>query len=271
MFYGKCLDSLMKDKKNPVNSMYLHEINIKWQNVEKSSQGDDDDSLESLVNSINEFINALSNRKYKFNNSTKNGFKGDSPLFSGLYLDDLISFLIKKTGVLEQKGLSWGIQTFDTGMRYNSILRDNKDSELFHKEESSEILSLVQQFDIQMRIHGKRNFEKHLVNLPLITFYTYNTLYEDDFIKTEYFANLARQSFQRAKAVIVCESLADGYNPILKGSAIDSIFILRKGYQSKALDHIDIGVVEELLAKIQIYLMGRVIHNGDFAENGIIE
>jgi len=37
MFYKDILEELLKKEKNPVNSMYLHEIGLKWKNFEKAA------------------------------------------------------------------------------------------------------------------------------------------------------------------------------------------------------------------------------------------
>lgn len=272
MYYGDCLTELMKDKRNPVNRMYLHEINIKWKHFEKLAKSKKLEDIDSLTIALNELKSAISNKKYLYNKSTKNGFFEDSPIFSSSYLADLLTILIKRTQVLEQKGITWGMQSFDIGLKYNSILDGLVyNADLFQKKKTSEVLSLCQSLEIQMRIKGKRNFEKHQLVLPLLTFFTYNCLSEDDFIKTEYFAGLAKDSFQKSKTMIICETLKDGFNPNLKGTNIDSIIVLRKAYESNALADLDPDVIRELQNKIDAYLNDEGQRLEPFADKGIIE
>lgn len=270
MYYGECLFDLMQDKKNPVNSMYLHEINIKWENFEKEA-AKDQDSIEPIIEALNEFKSALNNKKFLFNKSTKNGFKEDSPIFSSRYLDDLISILINRSGILPQKGLKWGYQSFSTAMKYKSVVFNNiKKRGLFQKEYSSEILSLCQYIDLQMRVKGKRNFEKHEICLPLLSFFTFNKLSEDDFIKAEYFADMAKDSFQQSKTIIVCEVLEDDFVPLLKGTKIDGVYILRKNFQREASEDIDSQVVNNLSDQIKLILNREFKPTEEFKETGII-
>ena len=93
MYYGDMLTELMATEKNPVNKMYLNEIRIKWKNVEKAAT-DKAQSNELMVKALNNFTKQLQNKKYVFVKSSEKGFKEDSPLFTPLYLDDLISVFL---------------------------------------------------------------------------------------------------------------------------------------------------------------------------------
>ena len=94
MFYKDILEELLEKEKNPVNSMYLHEIGLKWKNFEKAA-AEKKGSNENLVNALNKFIKAISNRKFKFNAVSEKGFKEDSDVFSNYFLNDLISILTR--------------------------------------------------------------------------------------------------------------------------------------------------------------------------------
>ncbi|MFC1888095.1 hypothetical protein ACFLYK_04735, partial [Candidatus Cloacimonadota bacterium] len=82
MYYREGLNTLLSDKDNPVNRMYLHEIMLKWKNFEQKAEQYKEVSNEDLIKTLNDFISSISNRKYLYNASTKNGFKPDSPIYS---------------------------------------------------------------------------------------------------------------------------------------------------------------------------------------------
>ena len=41
MYYRNGLDTLLNDKGNPVNRMYLHEIMLKWKNFEEKAESEE--------------------------------------------------------------------------------------------------------------------------------------------------------------------------------------------------------------------------------------
>lgn len=272
MYYDEILESILKDLKNPVNSMYLHEIKIKWKNFQKKTKDPHKVSNEILTGSLNEFINALSNKKYKYNSSTKNGFKPDSPIFSARYLDELLTILVKRTKIIDNIGITWGYQSFSTNLKFNPqnlyVMGENP---LFEQIYSKEILHLAQRMDFQFRITGKRIFKKFQIILPLLLFYTFKNLTEKDFITIEYYTKMAKSTFEKSKAIIITETLDDDFVPDLGNSPLDAIFILRKQFNSELGNEISLDVVNLLEEKIKEYLTERDEGTKEFLNTGIIE
>ena len=66
MFYKEILSKMLKEETNPVNKMYLHEINIKWEKISNAIAASNGDNKE-IVDMLNVFRGAITNNKYKFN------------------------------------------------------------------------------------------------------------------------------------------------------------------------------------------------------------
>lgn len=272
MYYRKGLDSLLKDRRNPVNRMYLHEIMLKWKNFETKAESEKKVSNEVLLRALNKFIHSISNKKYKYNNATKNGFKPDSPIFSARYLDDLLTVLIKRTKIFENVGISWGYQSFSSNLKFNpSNLCSMSDHPMFEFSSSPEILHLGQKFDFQFRVTGKRRFNKYQLDFPLILFFTYKNLTEKDYITIEYYTKLAKSTFEKSKAVIVTETLEDNFKPDINSSFFDAIFVLRKQYRSDKIRDIQLDVINKLEKKIRFYCTETQTNGYSLHKNGIIE
>ncbi len=270
MFYKDILQQLLKDETNSVNKMYLHEINIKWKNFEKAAESKAGFN-NLIIKAINDFISSLSNKKYVYNSTTRRGFKKKSPVFSNCYLNDLISVLMSRRKILSHLGVKWGFQTFNVNLKFNpndlcSIEKDIK----FEQSYSPEMLQLTQEIDTQHRVSGKRNFRKYKTILPLIIFHTFDNLTEVDFIRTEYYANMAETTFEKSKTVIITETLDENFIPELSSSKINSIFVLRKQYKSDESKDISIEVVDTLEKKIKELLTEKDIASCDFQKTGII-
>jgi len=270
MFYNEIINELMQDKKNPVNSMYLHEINIKWKNFEKFIEEKKGSNKEMLA-ALNNFISNISNPKYIYNPSTRNGFKADSPIFSSRYLDDMISIIMKRNKIIENKGIIWGFQNFSTNLKFNpQNLSSLEKNPMFEQDYTEKVLSLTQKMDFQFRVSGKRNFHKYEIIFPLIIFNTFKNLTEEDFIKVEYTSALAKGCFERSKSIIICETLDRKFIPSLKSSAVDDIFILRKQFKSSKLSDLSLEVINALEEHINEYISQTEKKDETFLNTGVI-
>lgn len=270
MFYKDILEELLEKEKNPVNSMYLHEIGLKWKNFEKAA-AEKKGSNENLVNALDKFIKAISNRKFKFNKVSEKGFKENSNVFSNYYLNDLISILMNRRKILSHLGIKWGFQVFNTNLKFNPVsLCSLEKNPNFEQSVSPQLLQLTQEFDFQLRVCGKRNFKRHKLVFPLIVFHTFTNLTDINFIQTEYYANMAKTTFEKSKTIIVTETLEEGFSPDIKSSQIDSICVLRKQYISGSND-ITLDAVDALDHKIKQLLTEENGVLADFTKTGIIE
>ena len=271
MFYDDVITEMLEDKSNPVNSMYLHEINIQWKNFIKAIKGKNT-SNEQMVQALNLFLKALSNKKFKYNPVTKNGFKEDSLLFSAMYLNDMISVFIKRTGVTENKGICWNYGAFSANLRFNPPdFNAMRKYQKYEQDDSVKVLQLCQKLDFQFRITGTRNFDKYQITLPLIVFHSFKNLTEDDFTKTEYISRNAKTTFEKSRSIIVTETLAEDFVPNLKASPIDMIFILSKKFQSFGINEISTDVVDALENKIVKYIFEKEEKNEEFKISGVIQ
>jgi len=272
MYYNENLEKIVIDRKNPVNRMYLHEILLKWKNFEKMAENPMETSNEDLVKALNEFIRAVSNKKYKFNSSSKNGFKPGSHIYSARYLDDLITVLIQRTKIFDNIGISWGYQSFSANLKFNpSNLCTMSNNPMFEFDHSAKVLALAQKLDFQFRISGKRRFNKHLLVYPLITFYTFKNLTEDDFITIEYYATQAKTTFEKSRSIIITETMDNNFKPDLQSSPFDAIFILRKQYRAASMNDIQLDVVNSLEKRIRMYCTETQANGINFTKTGVIE
>lgn len=271
MFYNDVLTAMLEDKTNPVNSMYLHEINIQWKNFIKAIK-EKNTSNEQMVQALNLFLKALANKKFRFNPGTKNGFKPDSPIFSAIYLNDMISVFIERTGVTENKGICWNYGTFSANLRFNPPNFNTMEKHpSFEQDDSVKVLQLCQKLDFQFRISSTKNFNKYQITLPLFVFYTFKNLTEDDFTKTEYISRTAKSTFERSRSIIVTETLSPDFVPTLKASPIDMVFILSKKFQSFGINEISTDVVDILEKKIIQYIFEKEEKNEEFMISGVIK
>lgn len=260
LFYGEKLQILLKNEKNPVNRMYLNEVMIKWRRLQSTADSfmKDPELLPDLVKHLDEFSTNVRNPKYKYSVQNKTGFKAISEIYSTAYLDDLISLLMTRHDIFKQKGIVWGYTPFTMGMKFQqaSLVLGNRNPS-FDTRESPKFLQLVQSMDFQFRLTGKRNFSKYSIKLPILTFFTFRNLQEEQFIHVEYFAKSARTTFERGRTIIVTESLDPGFIPDIPNSFTDAIFLLRKPNGGKDLPEMNLDVVKKLDKKIEHYLYER--------------
>lgn len=271
MFYAELLDRLISKEDNPINKMYLNELKLKWKNIEKLPQ-EKKITIEIIVKEFNRFLKNLNNNKFKYVEATKKGFKPDSELFSPLYLEDLISIFLAKKKILSNQGIEWGRQSFSTGLQFNPIsFVELENSPNFEIDASPIFLSLIQNMDYQFRITGKRRFNKFQVKLPLLVFHTFVNLDQSKLIKSEYYANMAKATFGKAKTIIVTETIDRQLTPDIRSLPIEAVFVLRKQYNDEQLKPLSTDVVEKLSEMIDSLLVGRDDVSANFLETGIIK
>lgn len=271
MFYKDLLDQMLKQEKNPVNSMYLNEIKIKWNNFFKAAD-EEPGNNEVMVNALNDFIKTISNRKYQFRMLTNKGFKRDSHIFYADYLNDMISVMMKRKKILNNQGISWGFQPFSYNMRFNpKNLFNLAEKPNFEVSDSVEILQLVQKMDYQFRIAGRRNFKKFEISIPLIQFFTYKNLDEESLIYAEYYSSFAKKTCTIAKSIIVAETVDPDFKIDLTDSPVDVVFVLRKQFFDKEVEEVSLEVINALEEKIDQYILQEKKSLLERINSGIIE
>ena len=276
MFYDDVLEHLKRDKRNPINQMYLHEIGLMWDEVEKSiKEGLKSGKNDSMLNELNNFTEAISNKKYRYDKVKLKGFHAESPLFSPYYLADILTVLFKRTGVLKNHGIKWGFQRFDLGIKYmpTNLVEDEKRPELIQRK-SDKFAMLTKQIDFQYRIAGRRNFEKSAQVYPLIIFGLYKRLDQENFIHCNEQARLAKIAFPKCKFVIIAETLREDFVPDINKSEVEILYVLRKQFFNlyKKKHKLALDVMNVIEKKIMDYLTFKERNRADiFKSRGIIE
>ncbi len=269
MIYGNELKKTLKDEKNIVNKMYLNEILLQYRKyVDALSINPDDKSYpEIIAKAMTEFTSQLDSHKYSYNKPTKTGFKKSSSILSSNYIDDYLNSIIKRQKILNNKGISWGKQSFTMNMNFNPNRFSNLEKELnFTYKDSPHFYQLTQKLDLQFRIHGKKNFSKHCVSLPLTVFFIYKKLHSDDMIRIEYFAKKAKQTFSKSKIIVICENLDVNFKHEDLFSYTDIIFVLRKRKSPKRLGVVHADVIKTINDNIEHYLYDNIVSN-NYVEN----
>jgi len=242
MFYTEILSKMLKEEKNPVNKMYLHEIYIKWNKILKAIETSDGSNKE-IVEMINIFRDSIKNRKYKFNKLNAKGFIEGSPIFSVNYLNDLVSVLMKRQSIIDHKGIFWGCGKFNMNYEFSPISFYTLETKLkFEQLFSPEVLFLGQNIDLYYRVSGKRNFEKHTSILPLIVFHTFKILGNKDMLFLNHLTGLSKNAFSKSRTIMLTEKLETDFIPDLTSTNIDHVCILTKENDNK----ISVEVVDEL-------------------------
>jgi curved DNA-binding protein CbpA len=276
MFYSDVLDHLMRDKKNPVNQMYLHEIELMWKEVQKAialslHNGTNDD----MVIAINKFTEIISNPKYRYDKFKKKGFHYESQLFQPQYIADLLTIFFERTGILDHYGIKWGFQRFDQGPKYSPrTLLDNEKKPHFTRYDSNRYPMLTRTMEFQYRIEGRRNFERSEQVFPLLVFGLFGRFDPIDMTQCEAQARLAKEAFPQCKFIVITETLRENFVPEIDKSDIDILFVLRKQYfnKRKKTKKIALDVMNVLEKKIVDYLNFNEIPREDiFRSRGMLE
>jgi len=272
MFFTKKIYEIEKRESNPVNKMYLHELMLKLKHFEKLENEEfGEDKYKRIAEILNQFITALSNKKYRYNPQSNNGFRKDSHIFSSIYLDDIIHLLLKKEKILKNPGITFDKKTFDFNIRFDpdNLMSIHKDN-MLRFEKNVPMLQISQEIEIQYRVSGKRNYFKNKVALPIMIFVSSKNLTRILFNSTIITAKRARQCFAKSKLIIVCETLDHGFYPSLNDTEIDSIFVLRKQFSGVGSKPIDPEILKQLDERIHKLLLDVKPNINQLIKTGII-
>ena len=272
MFFIKKFEEIEEQEKNPVNKMYLQELLLQLKDFTKLDDVENDEKkYEKIAEVITKFVNSLSNPKYRYNSQTTNGFKPNSPIFSSIYLDDIIHLLLKHQPILKRKGVIFDKTSFDANIRFKPSKLINIDKEpMLLFEKSEEILQIAQKIDLQYRPSGKKSYNKYSLVLPILLFSTQRILTKDKLNTAIKVLNKAKQSFEKVKLLVVCEALHPDFFPNMKIQEIDSVFVLRKQFYSQRLQPIDPTLLKKLEERIDYLLQDYDIDYREIVKAGII-
>ena len=249
MFYNEILKKTLEKETNPVNKMYLHEINIKWQKILKAIENYKDSNKE-IIDMFNIFRKAINEKKYKFNKLNAKGFTVESPIFSIDYINDLMSIIIKRQDIINHAGIFWGCERFNIHYSFSPKSFNSLEKTLsFNQLSSPEVLFLGQKIDLQYRVLGKRNFEKYKSILPLIVFKMYKILRSEEMLYLDHIAELSKNSFNGSKMIVIAEKLEKGFIPDIALTNIDYICVLTKENEDKILFEV-VNELEKIICDI---------------------
>lgn len=257
MYYRNEIQRLLKDEKNIVNRMYLNEILLQVRKLEHafSKSPEEEDYFFMMSETLSHFSQQLENPKYQYNRNTKNGFRKNSVVLSALYLEDFLDALFAKQKILKSKGVVWGRQSFSMNLIFNPYNLSIMEKDLcFDYKQSPQFLQLTQKLDFQFRITGKKVFQKFEVTFPLLIFFAFKNLYEEDLIKIEHYADKAKKSLSKSRIMIICEAIDPAILPEIKCSYIDNFFVLRKQKIGTKHNLISADVLKTIYVKINEYL-----------------
>ena len=273
MYFTDILQRAMKGEKNAINRMYLNEINIKWRKVEQAAEDirKNGGKLDALIGAFDEFVHDLQNPKYHQSAKNKGGFRSNADIFSSVWIDDLMNVLMDQFQ-FKQSGVKWGYQRYSTHFKFyqKRLLLDDRQPTI-ESSESPKFLMLGQQIDLQFRLAGRRNFTKYELNLPILVLHTFSSFGEEDFIRSDYYARLAKQTFEMGKTLVVCESLQNGFYPDVSDSDIDAVFVLRKHDKKTQQSGLSVEVVRHLDRRIRDMLFEKESNPRDILKNGFID
>lgn len=266
MLYIEILSKMLKEEKNPVNKMYLHEINIKWAKISKAIE-ESNGSNKEIVEMLNVFRKAITNKKYKFNKLNSKGFTEESPIFSVNYLHDLVSIIMKRQSIIDHPGIFWGCGNFNMNYIFSPTSFNTLEKDLrFEQSISPEVLFLGQKVDLHYRVTGKRKFKKNISVLPLIVFYTFKTLRNENMLYLNHLAGLSKNAFSKSRAIMLTEKLEKDFIPDLTSTNLDHVCVLTKENDNK----ISVEVMDELEKLIDDILKEEHTVSKNILDTGII-
>ena len=266
MLYIEILSKMLKEEKNPVNKMYLHEIKIKWAKISKAIE-ESGGSNKEIVEMLNVFRKSITNKKYKFNKLNSKGFIEDSPIFSVNYLHDLVSVIMERQKITDHTGIFWGCGNFNMNYEFSPKSFNTLEKDLNFKQSiSSDVLLLGQKIDLHYRVTGKRKFEKHMSILPLIVFHTFKILGNKDMMYLNHLAGLSKNAFSKSRTIMLTEKLEKDFIPDIASTNIDHVCVLAKENDTK----ISVEVVDELEKLINDILIEEHTVSKNILDTGII-
>jgi len=272
MYYMDILLDLLKNEKNQTNKMYLNELKLKWKKFEQVVEESGEN--EKIIDSLNEFVGRLFDKKFKYDKLKKKGFKPDSQIFKAYFIEDLITAIVKDLPIFEFKGVVYGKQKFSTNFFLDpSVLgRGGSADDILQPGESPEFLQISQKMDIQLRQTGRRNFSKYGINIPVVIFHPFTEFSSEDFIQSDYFASKSKLSSPNCLNIVVTYSLAQNYKPLVENTAIDMIVVLSDAKtDNKEIKLVSLDIVNEFREIIEDKLASSTKKIRNYKEATIIK
>ncbi len=182
---------------------------------------------------------------------------------------------MQRQPILKNKGIVWGHQNFHTNIRYEPrTFFDIQSQPMLKYAESPQFLMLAQDIEFRYRVSCSvktQKFHQYQLKLPLIIFHTVKNLTMKELLEFGVYARMAKETFSKAKTIIVTETIEKGFVPNLADSKVDSIFILKKNVPTQEFCELQIDMVNALEEKISDYINERRTNEEMILKKGIIE
>lgn len=270
MIYHSILKDFLKNESNAVKKMYLNELILNWKKVQTLMDDEvNEENFEQLVKTFNTYLTLLNNPKFRVSNKdTQNTFEPNHPIFGPSFIEDLITYILKPTGILNNQSLQLAFQPF----HFKAQLRSYSFMDALLKHEisfsnSESIFSLSMKMDLQYRPFNKKVFAKQAVNIPLMLFYICKDLSRFDLLRVDIYREQLKVSNPNALLTVICESVEKECIPLIDDYK-RNLFILKKCVKNNDFTEIAPDVVFALSNLINDYIKEKYINNTDFIKRG---
>ncbi|HPY95840.1 MAG TPA: hypothetical protein PL063_01360 [Candidatus Cloacimonadota bacterium] len=271
MTYQKAVQDLKKIEENPIKTMYYNEVLLSWDKVLKSLNAEYNmENFEAMAKALSSHLQYLKNPKFLFKNKDfENGFQESDPVFSISYLHDIISYLLKPSGLLNEPSLELSLQPFNYNMHlklssFSNIVAHNQ----IEFESSDPVFSLCIKMFMQYKAVSKQGFKNDSFKYPLLVFMVFKRYGKKEYNQVDVTKQQLHKCNPNAYLVIIAESIdKNAANYILNKNT--NVFILRSGhsYDNRHLQR----VLYNFRARIYNYLNERQVDFSEFIKNGFYQ
>ncbi|MDX9869412.1 MAG: hypothetical protein RBS92_01690 [Candidatus Cloacimonadales bacterium] len=271
MTYQKAVQDLKKIEENPIKTMYYNEVLLSWDKVLKSLNAEYNmENFEAMAKALSSHLQYLKNPKFLFKNKDfENGFQESDPVFSISYLHDIISYLLKPSGLLNEPSLELSLQPFNYNMHlklssFSNIVAHNQ----IEFESSDPVFSLCIKMFMQYKAVSKQGFKNDSFKYPLLVFMVFKRYGKKEYNQVDVIKQQLHKCNPNAYLVIIAESIdKNAANYILNKNT--NVFILRSGhsYDNRHLQR----VLYNFRARIYNYLNERQVDFSEFIKNGFYQ
>ncbi|HPK40607.1 MAG TPA: hypothetical protein PKZ69_03210, partial [Candidatus Cloacimonadota bacterium] len=256
---------------NPIKTMYYNEVLLSWSKVLKSLNADYNmENFEAMAKALSSHLQYLKNPKFLFKNKDfENGFQESDPVFNISYLHDIISYLLKPSGLLNEPSLELNLQSFNYNMHlklcsFSNIVAHNQ----IEFESSDPVFSLCIKMFMQYKAVSKQGFKNDSFKYPLLIFMVFKSYGKKEYNQVDVIKQQLFKCNPNAYLGVIAESIdKNAANYILNKNT--NVFILRSGhnYDSRHLQR----VLFNFRTKIYNYLNERQIDFSEFVKNGFYQ
>lgn len=251
--------------------MYLNELILNWKKVQNYIDSDyEEQSFVHFIKALNSYLYLLNNPKFSAKKDSKSGFDISHEIFSPTYLEDMITMILKPSGLLSNPTLKLNYQSFNYNLHFKTM--SFIDSIIKHQLDfstSEPVFSLCMEMNFQYRPVSKKVFAKDNFVIPLMIFYIAKNLKHDNIKQIREFDYLLTLCNPQVKFYVICETIEQkSINEI--DFCRDKLFIIKKSLETDDFKGIDLGVVLSLQKQILEAIKEKLLKSPDFVAQGCI-